>query len=110
MEEFRAVDAGSISQKENNPYFAEDGEIVNSNIKMSIQQVGGRWSTSDQWMKTRWSNICRSVNFDKLIDIQLNEYSCIVSDKIVEWMLFSTFLMDLQSMSACMYFFYWLDI
>lgn len=42
MEEFRAVDAGSISQKENNPHFAEDGEIVNSNIKMSIQQVGGR--------------------------------------------------------------------
>lgn len=42
MEEFRVVDAGSISQKENNPYFAADGEIVNSNIKMSIQQVGGR--------------------------------------------------------------------
>jgi len=42
MEEFRAVDAGSISQKENNPYFAEDGEIVDSNKKMGIQQVGGR--------------------------------------------------------------------
>ena len=63
MERFKAVDAGVITQKENDPSLAKDEndrilqrEITDSNTKLNFaQQVGGECSTCIVYRPTRGS-------------------------------------------------------